>query len=80
MAGRRKISKLNLLLHGFKLSDDINIWIKQVRIKHSHDSMVYKYYWKERILEFICRDCVGFVIHSGQICNEYNIYKEIMTT
>ncbi len=80
MTLRRKISKFNLLLHGFKLSDeDINIWTKRVPIKRSHDVMIYNYHWKERILKYTCYDCIGFVLYTGQIDDEQKAYNEILT-
>ena len=80
MTVERKISKFYLLLHGFKLSDeDINIWTKQVPIKHSHDVMIYNYHWKERILKYICYDCIGYVQYTGQIDDEQKAYNEILT-
>lgn len=79
MTDRRIITKSTLRLHGFKQTEgDKNIWFKQGTIRHSHDGMTYKYYWKEHILEFICRDCVGFVQYTGQIDDERKAYSEIL--
>lgn len=80
MSNKKKITTINLQLHGFKqMADNKNIWIKWVPIRHSHDALKYTYHWKERILEYTCYDCVGFVEYTGQICNEHEAYKEIMT-
>ena len=61
------------------MTDDKNIWIKWAPIRHSHNALKYIYHWKERILEYICYDCVGFIEYTGQICNENEAYKEIIT-
>lgn len=80
MSNRRKITKIDLQLHDFtQIVDDKNIWIKWVPIRHSHNALKYIYHWKERILEYICFDCLGCVQYNGQICNEHDAYKEIMT-
>lgn len=80
MSNKRKITKIDLQLHDFKqMVDDKNIWIKRVAIRHSHDALIYTYHWKERVLKYTCYDCVGFVQYTGQICNEHDAYKEIMT-
>ena len=80
MSNKRKITKIDLQLRDFKqMVDDKNIWIKWAPIRHSRDALKYIYHWKERILEYICYDCVGFIEYNGQICNEYNAYKEIIT-
>lgn len=80
MLNKRKITTITLQLHNFKQKvDDKNIWIKYVPIKHSNDALKYTYYWKERILKYTCYDCVGFVQYTGQICNEHDAYKEIIT-
>lgn len=80
MLNKRKITTIVLQLHNFKqMVDDKNIWIKRVPIRHSHNYLIYTYHWKERILKYTCYDCVGFVEYTGQICNEYDVYKEIIT-
>lgn len=80
MSNKRKITAMNLKLHNFKqMVEDKNIWTKWVSIRHSHDALLYKYHWKERVLEYICYDYVGFVQYNEQICNEHDAYKEIMT-
>ena len=80
MVDRRIITKFDLRLHKFEQSeDDKNIWIRIGPIRYSHNSMIYKYYWKERILKYICRDCFGFVEYIGQICDEREAYSEILT-
>ena len=80
MSNKRKITKIDLQLRDFKqMVDDKNIWIKWTPIRHSHNALKYIYHWKEHILEYICYDCVGFVEYTGQICNEREAYKEIMT-
>lgn len=67
-------------LHNFKqMVDDKNIWIKYVPIRHAHRYLKYTYHWKERILKYTCYDCVGFVEYTGQICNEHEAYKDIIT-
>lgn len=76
---KRRITKSTLLLRNFKqLESNKNIWTKWVPIRHSHDALLYKYHWKERILEYTCYDCVGFVQYTGQIYNEHEAYKEII--
>ena len=80
MSNRRKITTIDLKLHNFKqIAKNKNIWTKHVPIKQSHDYIIYKYYWKEYILEYTCYDCVGFIQYTGQIRNEYEAYKEIIT-
>lgn len=80
MWNKRKITTIVLRLHNFKqLVDDKNIWIKCVSIRHSHNALIYAYHWNERILKYTCYDCVGFVEYTGQICNEHDVYKEIIT-
>lgn len=80
MSNKRKITTIDLKLHNFKqMVDNKNIWTKCVPIRQSHDALIYRYYWKERILEYTCYDCVGSVQYNGQICNEYEAYKEIIT-
>ena len=79
MLKKRKITKPTLLLRDFKqIESDKNIWIKWVPIRHSHNALKYIYHWKERILEYICYDCLGCVQYTGQICNEHEAYKEII--
>lgn len=79
MSKKRKITKPTLLLRDFKQKvEDKNIWTKWVPIRCSHDALLYKYHWKERILEYTCYDCVGSVQYTGQICNEHEAYKEII--
>lgn len=80
MSNKRKITTIVLKLRNFKqMTDNKNIWTKRVPIEQSHNALIYRYYWKERILEYTCYDCVGFVQYTGQICNEYEAYKEIIT-
>lgn len=80
MSSKKKITTIYLKLHDFKQKvDNKNIWIKWVPLSRSHDALKYTYHWKERILKYTCYDCVGFVQYSGQICNEHEIYNEIMT-
>lgn len=79
MSNRRKITTIDLKLHNFKqMVDNKNIWTKRVPIEQSYNVLIYKYHWKERILEYTCYNCVGFVQYTGQICNEYEAYKEII--
>ena len=79
MSNRRKITTIDLRLHDFKqMSDNKNIWIKWVPIRCSNDALKYTYHWKERILKYTCYDCVGFIVYTGQICDEREAYKEIM--
>lgn len=74
-----KITKPTLLLHNFVRSEDNkNIWIKKTASNCSYTYYTYKYYWKERVLEIVARDCVGFIIYIVKITNELDIYKEIM--
>ena len=81
MANKRKITTIVLQLHDFKqMVDDKNIWLKRTPIKHSNDVLIYTYYWKERILKYICYDCVGFAEYVGKYVNEYEAYKEIITS
>lgn len=76
---KRIITKSTLLLRDFKqLESDKNIWTKWVPIRRSYDALLYKYHWKERILEYTCYDCVGSVQYTGQISNEHEAYKEII--
>ena len=80
MLNKRKITTIDLKLHDFKqMVENKNIWFKWVPIRYSHNALKYTYHWKERILEYTCYDCVGFVEYTGQICNEINAYKEIIT-
>lgn len=80
MSNKRKITAIFLKLHDFKqMPDNKNIWIKRVPIRCSHDSLLYTYHWKDRILNYTCYDCVGFVQYTGQISNEHEAYKEIIT-
>ena len=74
-----KITKPTLILRDFKqLESDKNVWIKKTASNCSYTYYTYKYYWKERVLEIVARDCVGFIIYIVKITNELDIYKEIM--
>lgn len=79
MSNRRIITTIDLRLRGFKqMADNKNIWTKWGSLMDSRDAVKYKYHWKERILEYTCYDCVGFIVYTGQICDEREAYKEIM--
>lgn len=79
MAVRRIITKSDLRIRGFKQSEtDKNIWIREGPLRYSNSIMTYKYYWKERILKFICRGCIGGVEYAGQFPDERSAYSEIL--
>lgn len=76
---RRIITKFDLRLHGFKqMEDDKNIWFRQGPTSYKNSIMIYKYYWKERILEFICCGCIGGVEYRGKFPDEREAYSEII--
>lgn len=80
MYKRRIITKFDLRIHGFNQTEnDKNIWFRKGPIRYKNSIMMYKYYWKERILEFICCGCIGGVEYMGQFLDERKAYSEIRT-